>query len=109
MTHELTDDVRPTLPFSTVERALLEVPPASEHTLSITVCDNGWLLRYGPRIEVVEQGEEYLDTSAVEARDTQRLLWRVVDLLGRGGSKHDRYRCRVVVFDQESGEEVEPE
>ena len=101
-----------TTPDETPQAVTLTVHPLTEAEqarldciLSVERVDNGWLLRQGPRVEVVEELEDYTDDT--DARTTRRLLYLVLDMLGRAGSKHDPYRVRVVVMDQQKDEPVE--
>ena len=71
----------------------------------IDPCDNGFIVQCGPRREVVEEAEFGDDA---EPQATLRLLYTVLDMLGRRGSKHDAARCVVSVVNQH-GEPVEPE
>jgi hypothetical protein len=81
-----------------------QISDADDFTLTIQPVDNGYIVRCGPRVEVVEEAEE---ADASEAKATARLLWTVLDMLGRSGSKHDHYRVRVQVMDQQKDEPVE--
>ncbi len=78
------------------------LPDADDFTLIVQPCDNGFIVRCGPRVEVVEEAEM---GDASEARASLALLYTVLDMLGRVGSKHDAYRCRVRIFNSE-GEDV---
>lgn len=78
-------------------------PLADDYRVTIDRADNGYLVRAGARVEVVEDGEDYRDDC--EARTSLRLLYVVLDMLGRLGSKHDAARVRVVILNQD-GEDV---
>ena len=72
-----------------------------ECAVHIEPVDNGFLIRQGPRVEVCEEDEYAQDG---EAQATMRLLYQVLDMLGRLGSKHDAYRVRISVVDQREKE-----
>jgi len=76
--------------------------------LSVERADNGWLLRQGPRVEVVEEDEGGREDAEEQA--VRSLLYSIMDMLGLYGSKHNRYRVRVIVVDQQNDDAiVEPE
>ena len=65
-----------------------------DYRLTIDKADNGWLVQHCARVEVVEEDEDAEDG---EAQATLRLLYRIMDMLDLGGSKHDAARVRVVI------------
>lgn len=77
----------------------------ADFILTIEKADSGWILRDATRVEVVEELE--LGEHS-EQRATVALLWRLLDMLGLAGSKHDAARVKIVLHDQE-GREVGPE
>jgi hypothetical protein len=78
--------------------------PPDDFTLTIQPATNGWIVRYADAVDVVEEVEMGEDS---EARTTARLLWTVLDMLGLSGSKHDHYRVRVAVMNQQTDTVVE--
>jgi hypothetical protein len=76
---------------------------ADDFTLTVQPCDNGFLVRCGARVEVVEEA----DREDGEADATRRLLYVILDMLDRRGTKHDAYRVLIDVAKQDSGELAE--
>ena len=66
----------------------------------IEVVNNGYVVHSSDGAEVVEER----DTEHVDCKAVQHLLYLVLDALGKGGSKHDVERVRVIVVDQEGVE-----
>ena len=54
------------------------------------------------------QKDTYEMTTHFKPFTTQQLLWEIIELLNEQGSKHDPYRLKVIVEDQD-GNEVEDE
>jgi hypothetical protein len=72
---------------------------ADDYRVTIDRADNGYVVRAGCRVEVVEDGEDYRDDC--EARTSLRLLYVILDMLGRLGSKHDAARVCVRIHNQD--------
>jgi hypothetical protein len=68
-----------------------DVQARADCQVRIDRADNGWLIASGPRIEVIEE----VDSDRSEAEATQQLLYTVLEMIGRIGSKHDAYRVCV--------------
>ena len=77
----------------------------ADFILTIEKADGGWILRDATRVEVVEEDER---DEHGEVRATAALLWRALDMLGLGGSKHDPARVRIRIEGQD-GQEIGPE
>ena len=71
-----------------------------ESAVRIERADNGFIVRQGPRVEVIEEQ----DTDDGEAEAAQALCYLVLEMVGRLGTKHDAFRVRVELVDQRSGE-----
>jgi hypothetical protein len=82
----------------------IDLLQTDDYTVTIAPADNGFIIRQGPRVEVVEEREDYRDDA--EARTSLRLLYAVLDMLGRLGSKHDKFRCVVRCVNQQTGEDA---
>ena len=70
--------------------------------LLIFRADNGWILHMpeadaGSWTEVVEEDRKDVVKGLHEARTTVKMLWRIVNMLVLGGSKHDKERVDIIL------------
>ena len=70
--------------------------------LLIVRADNGWILHMpeadaGSWTEVVEEDRKDVVKGLHEARTTVKMLWRIVNMLVLGGSKHDKERVDIIL------------
>ena len=88
-------------PYSTFEN---QESPTRPWTITIRPVSNGYIVDDGDTTEVIEES----DREHGEVYAAAHLLWRVLEMVGHYGSKHDLARVRIRIEDSE-GQEIGPE
>ena len=78
--------------------------PRRPWTITVRPVSNGYIVDDGDSTEVVEES----DREHGEVYAAASLLWRVLEMVGHYGSKHDERRVRIHIVGPDD-EQLEPE
>ena len=75
----------------------------NDFRLSITSVENGFMIQgrfgendYESTVVVADKEDDWNALATVNFTSAEGLLWEIIDYFSLGGSKHDKYRIRVV-------------